>query len=210
MSSAPTASPIEREDEFAFGRSAIHDPLSMDACDASGCDVDEVVDLVVVGAGPAGLAAAVYGSSEGLSTVVLESAAVGGQAGTSSMIRNYLGFPRGVTGGDLTSRAYEQAMLFGAEFVFVQEAVALETRGAERVARLAGGSEVVSRAVMLATGVSYRLLAIPTLDRLVGAGVYYGAAGVEAPGMVGEDGRLTVTGEKVAECPVEVNVARMV
>jgi thioredoxin reductase (NADPH) len=144
-------------------------------------------DLTILGAGPAGLAAAVYGVSEGLRTLVIEPRALGGQAGTSSMIRNYLGFPRGVSGSDLTSRAYEQAMLFGAEFVFVQEATALATRGDERVVMLSDGSESVSRAVIVATGVSYRRLAIPTLDRLVGAGVYYGAAGVEAPGMAGED-----------------------
>jgi thioredoxin reductase (NADPH) len=144
-------------------------------------------DLAILGAGPAGLAAAVYGVSEGLRTIVFEPRALGGQAGTSSMIRNYLGFPRGVTGGDLTSRGYEQAMLFGAEFVFVQEASALARRGDEHVVTLSNGSEAVSRAVIVATGVDYRRLGLPALDRLVGAGVYYGAAAVEAPGMAGED-----------------------
>jgi thioredoxin reductase (NADPH) len=146
----------------------------------------EVYDLAVVGAGPAGLAAAVYGASEGLRTVVLEPHAIGGQAGASSLIRNYLGFPRGISGGGLAHRAWEQAVLFGAEFVFVQEAVRLSRRGQDRLVALADGSQAAARAVIVAAGATYRRLGIPALDRLLGAGVFYGAAGVEAPALAGE------------------------
>jgi thioredoxin reductase (NADPH) len=147
----------------------------------------EVYELAIVGAGPAGLAAAVYGASEGLRTLLIECQSIGGQAGTSSMIRNYLGFPRGLSGSELTSRAFEQGLLFGAEFAFTQPATGMSTRGTERVIALADGTEVVGQAVMLATGVAYRRLAIPTLDRLIGAGVFYGAPGIEAPAMAGEE-----------------------
>jgi thioredoxin reductase (NADPH) len=146
----------------------------------------EVYDLAIVGAGPAGLAAAVYGASEGLRTVVLELHAIGGQAGASSMIRNYLGFPRGVSGGGLAHRAWEQAVLFGAEFVFVQEAVRLGRRGEDRLVELGDGGQAAARAVIVAAGAAYRRLGIAALDRLLGAGVFYGAAGVEAPALAGE------------------------
>ncbi|MPV36264.1 FAD-dependent oxidoreductase [Georgenia subflava] len=142
-------------------------------------------DLAILGAGPAGLAAAVYGASEGLRTVVVEPQAIGGQAGTSSMIRNYLGFTRGIGGGALAHRAWEQAILFGAEFVFSHPATGVAVRGDQRVVRLADGGEVTAGAVIVATGVTYRRLEIPALERLLGAGVYYGAAGVEAPAVAG-------------------------
>ena len=141
----------------------------------------DVYDLAILGAGPAGLAAAVYGASEGLRTVLVEPEAIGGQAGTSSMIRNYLGFPRGIGGGELAHRAWEQAILFGAELVFGHRATGLEARGHERLVRLDDGTLLRARAVVVATGVTYRRLGVPALERLVGAGVYYGAAGVEAP-----------------------------
>jgi thioredoxin reductase (NADPH) len=143
-------------------------------------------DVVVIGAGPAGLAAAVYGASEGLSTMVLEPEAIGGQAGTSSLIRNYLGFPRGISGGDLAARAYTQAWNFGVGYIYGNHATGLRLRGAERVTTLSGGSEVRSRAVVLATGVSYRRLGIPSLEELAGAGVFYGAATSEAQAMKGQ------------------------
>jgi thioredoxin reductase (NADPH) len=146
-----------------------------------------IYDVAIVGAGPGGLAAAVYGASEGLRTVVVEPEAHGGQAGTSSMIRNYLGFPRGVSGGELASRAYEQALFFGVQFVFMHRATGLAVRGNERVVALADGSEVRCRAVVIATGVSYRRLGIPTLDGLLGMGVFYGAAGTEAVALTGQD-----------------------
>jgi thioredoxin reductase (NADPH) len=144
-------------------------------------------DVAVIGAGPAGLAAAVYGASEGLSTVVLEPEAIGGQAGTSSHIRNYLGFPTGVSGEDLAVRAYTQAWNFGADYVYGNPATGLRVQGPERVVTLAGGIEVRSRAVVIATGVSYRRLGIPSLDALTGAGVFYGAATSEATAMKGRE-----------------------
>jgi thioredoxin reductase (NADPH) len=144
-------------------------------------------DVAVIGAGPAGLAAAVYGASEGLSTVVLEPEAIGGQAGTSSHIRNYLGFPTGVSGEDLALRAYTQAWNFGADYVYGNPATGLRVQGPERVVTVAGGGEVRSRAVIIATGVSYRRLGIPLLDALIGAGVFYGAATSEAKAMKGRE-----------------------
>lgn len=168
----------------------LQDPTVSEVADALGVRTrpsSEVYDLAILGAGPAGLAAAVYAASEGLRTVVVEPEAIGGQAGTSSMIRNYLGFPRGVTGGDLTFRAYEQALLFDAQFVFSHRATGLATHGARHVVTLSDGSEVAARTVMIATGVEYRRLGIPALDRLLGVGVFYGAATAVAPSMVGEE-----------------------
>src|SRR5919199_1270739 len=144
-------------------------------------------ELAIVGAGPAGLAAAVYGASEGLRTLILECRSIGGQAGTSSMIRNYLGFPRGLSGAELTSRAFEQALLFGAEFAFTAPATKLSASDGNRAITLEDGTEVVARAVIIAAGVAYRRLAISALDQLIGAGVFYGAPGVEAPAMADEE-----------------------
>jgi thioredoxin reductase (NADPH) len=163
-------------------------------------------DVTVIGAGPAGLAAAVYGASEGLSTVVLEPEAIGGQAGTSSLIRNYLGFPSGVSGGDLAVRAYTQALSFGAEYVYGNPASALRPDGAELVVTLADGSEVRSRAVIVATGVAYRRLGIPALDALTGAGVFYGAASSEAKAM--KDREVFVAGGANSAGQAAVHLAR--
>src|SRR4051794_34771204 len=162
----------------------LHDPTNAEIGVSHGIQVQPssaVYDLVVLGAGPAGLAAAVYGASEGLRTLVLEPRAIGGQAGTSSMIRNYLGFPRGIGGGELAHRAWEQATFFGAEFVFTQQVTALTAGGDRRTVTLTDGGQAFGRAVLIASGVAYRRLDVPDLDRLVGAGVFYGAAGVEAP-----------------------------
>lgn len=136
-------------------------------------------DLAVIGGGPAGLSAAVYGASEGLRTIMIEPFAVGGQAGTSSMIRNYLGFPEGISGTRLAEAAAMQARFFGVSWV-LDEAVGLRADGDRRIIALEDGTEIVSRSVVIATGVTYRQLAIPALDALLGAGVYYGAATSEA------------------------------
>ena len=136
-------------------------------------------DLIIIGAGPAGLAAAVYGASEGLHTLVVEPEAPGGQAGTTSRIENYLGFPAGITGADMGRRALIQATRFGAEFV-TQRATGLRVDGQYRFICLADGREVSSHVVLLAPGVQYRKLEIPGGDRLTGRGIYYGAALVEA------------------------------
>jgi thioredoxin reductase (NADPH) len=171
-------------------RTVLHDPTEADVAVALGVSTRpsaEIYDLAILGAGPAGLSAAVYGASEGLRTLVIEPQAIGGQAGTSSMIRNYLGFPHGVGGGELAFRAWEQTLLFGTQFVFTQRATGLSTREPNRVITLSDGSEAVARAVIVAVGVDYRRLGIPALERLNGVGVFYGAAGVEAPALVGEN-----------------------
>jgi thioredoxin reductase (NADPH) len=175
---------------ITYDGSVLHDPTLADVGEALGVNTrpsSEAYDLAILGAGPAGLSAAVYGASEGLRTLVIEPRAIGGQAGTSSMIRNYLGFPRGVSGGDLTFRAWEQALLFGVRFVFANSATELKTRGKERVITLTDGSEVIARAVIIAAGVAYRRIGVPSLEHLVGVGVFYGAAGSEAPAMTGEE-----------------------
>src|SRR4051794_31090850 len=137
-------------------------------------------DLVIVGGGPAGLAAAVYGASEGLRTVLVEREAPGGQAGQSSRIENYLGFPAGLSGSDLARRATDQARRLGAELLTVQDALGLEVAGAGRAVRLSGGSALSANCVLVASGVSYRQLDCPGFAELTGAGIYYGAAMTEA------------------------------
>ncbi len=146
----------------------------------------EFYDLIIVGAGPAGLAAAVYGASEGLRTLVVEPEAPGGQAGTTSRIENYLGFPAGITGADMGRRAHIQATRFGAEFL-TQRATGLRVDGQYRFLQLGDGREVSSHVVVLAPGVQYRKLDIPGGDRLTGRGIYYGAALVEAAACKDED-----------------------
>lgn len=143
-------------------------------------------DMVIVGAGPAGLAAAVYGASEGLRTLVIEPEAPGGQAGSTSRIENYLGFPSGITGADLGRRAHIQATRLGAEFL-TQRAAGLRIDGQYRFVQLADGREVSSHVVLLAPGVQYRKLEVPGADRLTGRGIYYGAALVEAAACKGEE-----------------------
>ena len=144
-------------------------------------------DLVIVGAGPAGLSAAVYGASEGFSTLVVDEGGVGGQATSSAMIRNYLGFPRGVSGRRLAQRAYDQAWIFGANFAFMQEATGLRREGDRLALTLSGGGTVRARAVLLAMGATYRRVGVPELEALNGAGVYYGGPTSEAPAMTGRD-----------------------
>jgi len=143
-------------------------------------------DLAIVGGGPAGLAAAVYGASEGLHTVIIEREAPGGQAGMSSRIENYLGFPAGLSGGDLARRAVVQAQRFGVEILSPQEAVGIRTEGSYRIIKLADGSEISCHAGMIASGVQWRRLDAPGIDKLQGAGVYYGGGATEALTCKGE------------------------
>ncbi|MGC3995391.1 MAG: FAD-dependent oxidoreductase [Propionicimonas sp.] len=145
-----------------------------------------IYDVCIVGGGPAGLAAAVYAASEGLSTVVVEREAPGGQAGQSAAIENYLGFPRGLSGGDLAQRALAQVSRFGAEMVLARSVTALETRGPVRAVRLDAG-EIEARSVIVASGVSYRRLDAPGAGDLVGRGVFYGATAAEAPQTAGDE-----------------------
>jgi thioredoxin reductase (NADPH) len=147
---------------------------------------ERTCDLAIVGAGPAGLAAAVYGASEGLRTLVIERDAIGGQAGSSSLLRNYLGFPRGISGAELAMRSYQQAWLFGAKYVLAREVTGLRADGVDRVLTLSDGTEITARAVLIATGAAYRRLGIPSLERFTGAGVFY-AAGTEVSFMEGKD-----------------------
>jgi thioredoxin reductase (NADPH) len=166
------------------------DPSNIEIADALGARTrpgSGTYDVVVVGGGPAGLSAAVYAESEGLRTALIEPTAMGGQAGTSSMIRNYLGFPRGISGAELAARAFDQAILFGTEMIYGHAAASLRVDGDLRIVQLADGTDVPARAVVIATGVSYRTLDIPSLEPFNGVGVYYGAAISEAVALAGRE-----------------------
>lgn len=163
-------------------------------------------DLAIVGAGPAGLAAAVNAASEGLRTIVLEKDVSGGQAGTSSLIRNFPGFTWGIGGHDLAYRACEQAWLFGANMAFAQEAVEFRPSGSEHVIRVAGGEEILARTVILAPGISWRRLEIPKLEALLNSGVFYGAAAGEAKAM--QDKHVTIIGAGNSAGQAAMHLAR--
>jgi thioredoxin reductase (NADPH) len=173
------------------GDAVLRNPTNSQIADCLGfneaIDDTRVSDLVVVGAGPAGLAAAVYGASEGLEVLVLESNVPGGQAGSSSRIENYLGFPTGISGLDLTGRAYAQALKFGAHVMVAKGATRLACDGQRYTVEIDGGPRIQSRAVIIATGAEYRKPALANLSRFEGAGVYYGATPMEAQLCVGED-----------------------
>ncbi|MFW5474084.1 FAD-dependent oxidoreductase [Knoellia sp. CPCC 206450] len=165
-------------------------PRTVELADALGLRTrarQPLYDLCIVGAGPAGLAAAVYAASEGLETVVVERDAPGGQAGLSASIENYLGFPKGLSGADLAHRAVAQAARFGAEMVLARDVVGFETRGPVHAVLLDGSSDIEARAVLVASGVSYRRIDAPGLDDHVGRGLYYGATAGEASQTAGED-----------------------
>jgi thioredoxin reductase (NADPH) len=156
-------------------------------------------DLAICGAGPAGLSAAVYGASEGLKTVVVERWAVGGQAGSSPKIENYLGFPKGISGADLAERAREQACRFGAEMLLSREGVRGEFFANKRVVYLADGTKIIARATICATGIRYNRLGVPDEEALIGAGIYYGAGASEASFCVGDHVYLVGGGNSAAQ-----------
>ena len=166
------------------------DPSNAELANAAGASVDPEhsdFDLVIVGSGPAGLSAAVYGVSEGFSTLVIDEGGIGGQATSSSLIRNYLGFPGGISGGRLAEQAYEQAWVLGAKFAFMQQALELRREDDRISVSLSGHSGVHARAVILATGASYRRLGIADIEAMNGAGVFYGGPASEAPAMAGHE-----------------------
>src|SRR6201996_1058784 len=159
----------------------------------------EEYDLAIYGAGPAGLSAAVYGASEGLKTVLIERYAIGGQAGSSPKIENYLGFPQGISGADLVERAREQACRFGAEILVARAGVRGEIVAGKGVGYLEDGTKIIARASVCATGVHYRKLGLPNEDRLFGAGVYYGAGASEAELCAGDDVLVAGGGNSAAQ-----------
>ena len=176
---------------FGAERSTLVNPSNLQIADAFGVmtpvSPEEVFDVAVVGAGPAGLAAAVYASSEGLRTVVVEHEAIGGQAGTSSMIRNYPGFSQGVSGARLAQETWRQAWTFGTTFLYMRQAESLSAKDGHYRLRLSDGGVLTSRTVVIATGATYQRLGIPRLEALQGRGVFYGAAVSEAPAMRGRN-----------------------
>ena len=194
---------------FRPGRPVLQDPSDLDIAEAFGLltplDPETVWDLVVHGAGPAGLGAAVYGASEGLSTLVLEPEAIGGQAGTSSLIRNYPGFPTGVSGNQLAFSAYKQAWVFGCTFHFMRAATRLSGEDGLHRLDLSDGTAVRARAVVVATGASWRRLGVPELEELSGRGVFYGAAVSEAPAMRGRHVFVVGGGNSAGQAAVHLS-----
>jgi thioredoxin reductase (NADPH) len=185
------------------------DPSDAEIAEAAGApaDLDELTfDLVIVGAGPAGLSAAVYGASEGLDVLVVDAGGIGGQARSSSLIRNYLGFGRGVSGSRLAEEAFDQASSFGARFLFMHRVVELARSGAGFELSLSDGRQVAAGGVILAGGASYQRLDIPSLEALNGAGVFYGGSTSEAPALVGKD--VYVTGGGNAAGQAALHLAR--
>ena len=193
----------------AVGGTVLHDATDVEIVEAWGIHTTlptdrRDFDVLVVGAGPSGLAAAVYASSEGMSTLVVEREAIGGQAGTSSLIRNYLGFSRGISGAELAQRAYQQAWVFGVDFVLMRDIEQLHANGAGYVAEVSGLGEIRARTVVLATGVSYRRLGVPDLEQLSGAGVYYGASVSEAHGLKGMDAVVVGGGNSAGQAALHL------
>jgi thioredoxin reductase (NADPH) len=180
----------------------LSNPTNTELAEAAGAtsDFDEdAYDVVIVGAGPAGLSAAVYGASEGLRVLVLDEGGIGGQVRSSSLIRNYLGFPKGVSGSRLAEQAYEQASVFGATFVFMHRVTALTRRGDLLSLSLADERHVTARAVILSMGATYRRLGIRALEDLTGAGVFYGGPASEAPALSGKDAYVVGGGNSAGQ-----------
>jgi thioredoxin reductase (NADPH) len=168
--------------------------------------IEGTFDVIVIGAGPAGLSAAVYAASEGLRTIVVDGESIGGQAGTSSLIRNYLGFPLGIGGAELCNRALDQAWSFGAETSVLREVTELRADADQRIVTLADGAEITARTVVLATGASYQRLGIPRVEALVGAGVFYGGGVTEAPALARQQVYVVGAGNSAGQAAV--NLAR--
>ncbi len=186
---------------------ALSNPSNAEIAEAAGAPQaldEQTVDLLVLGAGPAGLSAAVYGASEGLRVLVVDGAGIGGQARSSSHIRNYLGFARGVSGSRLAEQAYEQASAFGATFVFMHRATALDRVDDQLMLVLEDGRSVRAAAVILATGASYRRLGIPELEELIGAGVFYGGPASEAPSLAGTDAFVVGGGNSAGQAALHL------
>ena len=190
-------------------REPLRAPTIREAAGALGLHIEAerpLYDVCIVGGGPAGLAAGVYAASEGLSTVIVEREAPGGQAGQSSSIENYLGFPKGLSGSDLAQRALAQVSRFGAELVLAREVVGLQERGTVRAVLFEGGGEVEARSVVVSTGVSYRRLEATGMERLQGRGVYYGANAAEAGQTAGD--QVYVVGGANSAGQAALNFAR--
>jgi len=193
---------------FTPERKVMTDPSDVELADAFGLMTtrgpDDVYDVAIVGAGPAGLAAAVNAASEGLRTFVIEGQAVGGQAGTSSLIRNYPGFLRGVSGQRLAFNMFQQAWAFGATFSFMRWVTGLRTEGARRVLDMSDGTEVHARSIVIASGVSYRMLGVPEVEDFVGRGVSYSAAVAEAPHTAGKHVFVVGAGNSAGQAAVHL------
>jgi len=193
---------------FGAQRSTLANPSDVEIAQAFGLltpiSADDVYDTAVVGAGPAGLAVAVYASSEGLRTVVVEAGPVGGQAATSSMIRNYPGFPQGVSGSTLTSQTFQQAWSFGATFLFLREAMSLSAHDGHYRLGLSDGNVLSARSVVIATGAAYTEIGVPELEELHGRGVFYGAAVSEAPAMRGRKVFVVGAGNSAGQAAIHL------
>ena len=179
----------------------LSDPSNTEIAEAAGAtgDFDEdIYDVVIVGAGPAGLSAAVYGASEGLRVLVLDEGGIGGQVRSSSLIRNYLGFPKGVSGSRLAEQAYEQASVFGATFVFMHRVTALSRLADLLSISLANQRGVTAKTAMLTIGATYRRLGVPELEEITGAGVFYGGPVSEAPALSSKQAYVVGGGNSAA------------
>jgi len=199
----PAATPIVIVD----GGPPLVAPTNLEIAEALGARTrpgEGTYDVVVIGGGPAGLAAAVYAGSEGLRVALVERTSMGGQAGTSSMIRNYLGFPRGVSGAELATRAFDQAILFGTEMVYGGDVVAVHADRDLRLVELADGTTITTRTVVIATGVAYRTLEVASLDAFHGVGVYYGSAMSEARALAGHDACVVGGGNSAGQAAMHL------
>jgi thioredoxin reductase (NADPH) len=189
------------------GGRALSNPSNAEIAEAAGAPVDlaeHAFDIVIVGAGPAGLSAAVYGASEGLRTLVVDEGGIGGQARSSSSIRNYLGFPKGISGSRLAEQAYEQASVFGASFLFMHRATALAASGHGLDVVLSDDRHLSARAVILATGASYRRLGVSSLEALQGAGVFYGGPASESHALSGKEAYVVGGGNSAGQAALHL------